>query len=273
MGNLKGNLQSISLTDVVQLLHVNKKTGELRVVNGREHGILYVMDGEVIHAELGALKGEGAAFLTLEWERGEFEFLAVKVKPGGMIRRSVPDLLMESARNSDSRKRLRSFFPSLDAVPWATLAEPALTAGLKVFVEDRKVIPFFDGYRDFHQVIQTTDQSEVTVLQAALMLKEAGRLQVLEPTISLRVVPLKTGFFRKGGHLEVAKVHEEAWARMGPYGLGRLLNLRIALPSGPAVEAAQFVSGLDEGHIAIPKEFMQVWGLSEFDSVSVRPAP
>ncbi len=273
MANLKGNLQSISLTDVVQLLHVNKKTGELRVVNGKDHGVLFVLDGEVVHAEMGAQKGEVAAFETLEWERGDFEFHAVKVKPGGMIRRSVPDLLMESARNSDSRKRLRSFFPTLDAVPWATLAEPALTTGLKLFPEDRRVIPFFDGYRDFHQVIQATDQSEVTVLQAALMLKEAGRLQVLGPNISLRVVPLKAGFFRKGGHLEVAKAHEEAWSRMGPYGSGPLANLRIALPSGPAVEAARFVPGLDEGHIAIPKEFMQAWGLSEFDSVTVRPAP
>jgi hypothetical protein len=273
MGNLKGNLQSISLTDVVQLLHVNKKTGELRVSNGKDHGVLYVVDGEVIHAEMALLKGESAAFETLEWERGEFEFMAVKVKPGGSIRRSVPDLLMESARTSDSRKRLRTFFPSLNAVPWATLAEPDLTAGLKLFTEDRKVIPYFDGYRDFRQVIQTTDQSEVTVLQAALRLKEANRLQVLEPAISLRVVPLKTGLFRKGGHLEVARLHEEHWKRMGPYGHGRLANLRIPLPSGPAVEAAQFVGGLDEGQIAIPKEFMQVWGLSEFDNVSVRPAP
>jgi len=273
MGNLKGNLQSIGLTDVVQLLSVNKKTGELRVSNGKDHGVLFVLDGEVIHAEMALLKGESAAFEALEWERGEFEFVPAKVKAGGSIRRSVPDLLMESARNSDSRKRLRTFFPSLDAVPWATLPEPALSAGLKLFAEDRKVIPFFDGYRDFHQVMQSTEQSEVTVLQAALRLLEPGRLEVLAPAITLRVVPLKTGLFRKGGHLEVARYHEERWQRMGPYGHSRLTNLRITLPSGPAVEAAQFSASLDETVIAVPKEFMQVWGLSESDSVSVRPAP
>lgn len=273
MANLKGNIQSISLTDVVQLLHVNKKTGELRVSSGRERGVLFVLDGEVIHAEMGLLLGEGAAFEALEWDRGDFEFVPTKVKPGGSIRRSVPDLLMESARNSDSRKRLRSLFPSLEAVPWTTVPEPALTAGLKVFPEDRKVIPFFDGFRDFIQVMQTTEQSEVTVLQAALMLREAGRLEVLEPAVSVRVVPLKTGLFRKGDHVELAKSLEERWKRMGPYSPIRLANLRITLPSGPAVEAVQFVSGLDEGSIAIPKEFMQVWGLSEFQSVSVRPAP
>ncbi len=273
MGNLKGNLQSISLTDVVQLLHVNKRTGELRVTNGRDRGVLYVVDGEVVHAEMGLLLGESAAFEALEWERGEFEFLPVKVKPGGSIRRSVPDLLMEAARTSDSRKRLRSFFPSLDAVPWTTQSEPALTAGIKLFAEDRKVIPFFDGYRDFRQVMQSTEQNEVTVLQAALMLKEAGRLQVLDPTVSLRVAPLKTGLFRKGDHLELAAAHEDKWKQMGPYASARLANVRIQLPSGPAVEAVRFVGGLDPDVIAIPKEFMQVWGISEADSVSVRPAP
>lgn len=272
MGNLKGNLQSISLTDVVQLLHVNKKTGELRVSSGRERGVLFVLDGEVVHAEKGQSLGELAAFETLEWERGEFEFVPVKVKAGGSIRRSVPDLLMESARTSDSRKRLRQLFPSMDAVPWATLAEPALTAGLKVFTEDRKVFPFFDGYRDFRQVMQSAELSEVSVLQAALVLKEAGRLQVLEPTVHLRVVPLKTGLFRKGDHVELSTLHESRWGSMGPYGRGRLASLRIQLPSGPAVEALKFTDGLDEGVIAIPKEFMQVWGLSESDSVSVRPA-
>jgi hypothetical protein len=111
------------------------------------------------------------------------------------------------------------------------------------------------------------------VLQAAYMLKEAGRLQLLEPSISLRVVPLKTGFFRKADHVELAKYHEERWQRMGPYGHHPLVSLRITLPTGPAVESVQFASGLDEACIAIPKEFMQAWGLSEADSVTVRPAP
>jgi len=273
MSNLKGSLQSISLTDVVQLLHVNKKSGELRVTNGRERGVLFVAEGEVIHAELGHIKGEGAAFEALEWERGEFEFVAAKPRSGGSIRRMVPDLLMESARNSDMRKRLRSFFPSLDAVPWNMVAEPDLTQGLKLFPEDRKVIPYFDGYRDFRQVMETLEQSEVTVLQAAHLLREAGRLQVVEPSVVLQVVPLKTGLFRKGNHVEASKSLEAKWKAMGPYARQPIASVRINLPSGPAVEAVQFAPGLPEGALAIPKEFMQAWGLSESDTVAVRPAP
>ena len=79
MSNLKGNLQSISLTDVLQLLHVNKKAGLLQVNGDKATGVLYISNGEVIHAETRTTKGEAAAFDILEWEKGEFEFLASKV--------------------------------------------------------------------------------------------------------------------------------------------------------------------------------------------------
>jgi hypothetical protein len=47
MSNLRGNLQSISLTDVVQLLHVNRKTGKLYVINGKRTETLFVVNGDV----------------------------------------------------------------------------------------------------------------------------------------------------------------------------------------------------------------------------------
>lgn len=273
MGALKGSLQSIGLTDVVQLLHVNRKTGELRVSRDHDRGVLFVQEGEVVHAELGLLRGEGAAFEALEWDRGEFEFLPGKPRSAESIHRTVPDLLMEAARTSDSRRRLRSLFPSLDAVPWASLPEPQLSEGLKLFAEDRRVLPYFDGYRDFRQVMDATEQSEVTVLQAALTLREAGRLQVLDPTITLRATPLRTGLFKRGGRLELARAHQRAWGMLGPYARGTIAHLRVALPGDSAVAAVHFVDALEADRIAIPKEFMQAWGLSDSDSVSVRPAP
>lgn len=273
MSNLRGNLSSISLTDVVQLLHVNKKSGELRVTDGEERGVLFIAEGDVVHAEVGLLKGEGAAFEALEWERGEFEFVAAKPMSGGSIRRMVADLLMEAARHSDMRKRFRTLFPSLDGVPWPTVPEPDLTQGLRVFPEDRKVIPCFDGYRDFRQVMESLDLGEVAVFQAAHVLREAGRLEVLEPTVVLEAAPLKTGLFRRGDHLEAPKSLEAQWMALGPYCRQPIARLRVMLPSGAAVEPVAFVPGLEDGTLAIPKKFMQAWGLSEANKVAVRPAP
>lgn len=273
MSNLRGNLSSISLTDVAQLLHVNKKTGLLKVTSGKMAGTLYVVNGEVIHAETPQGKGEMAAFEILEWDKGEFEFIAMKVQAPSSIRRSVPDLLMESARTSDSRKRLRSLFPSLKSVPWPTIQGDALLQGIKIYAEDRKIIPFFDGFRDFHDVMATTEQNEVQVLQAASILYDAGRLKLFEPEVQVNVGTLKTGFFKKGDHLEAPQSLEAHWRQLEPYSQAPITHMRVMWPNGPAVEPIQFVSGMNDFTVAISKDLLGAWGLNEGDVVQVRPAP
>lgn len=272
MSNLRGTLESISLMDVAQLLHVNRKTGLLQVNSGKASGVLYFSGGEIIHAETLAARGEPAAFEILEWGTGHFEFLTTQVQVATSIRRTMPDLLMDSARLQDSRRRFNAIFPNLTAVPWPTLPTPELLEGVKLFAEERRILPLFDGYRDFHDVMAATGKHDVAVLQAAAILKDAGRLDVLEPDAEVTVIPLKTGFFKKRGHLELPRALEAAWTALGPYRQG-VRNLRVIWASGPAVERVEFVSGLPEGQVAIPRELMQAWGLAEGALVKVRPAP
>jgi hypothetical protein len=271
MSTLRGNLQSISLMDVVQLLNVNRKTGKLLVNQGKMSGVLYVLNGDVVHAETPQVLGESGAFEILEWDQGEFEFITTKFKAPITIKRSVPDLLMEAARTADSRKHLRSIFPSLQVVPWPALPEPALTQGLRIFQEDRRALPFLDGYRTFLEVMTVSEQSEVSVLQVCAQLKAAGRLTILEPNISLSVVPIKSALFRKSDHVELSKTHEAHWQAMGPYGVPS--SVRILWSEGPAVEPVRFVKGMDDQTIGIPKELMQSWALPEGMFITVRPAP
>ncbi len=272
MSNLRGTLESISLTDVAQLLHVNRKTGMLQVSSGKVSGVLYFFQGEVIHAETTTGRGEQAAFEILEWVKGHFEFLTTQIQVQATIRRTVPDLLMDSARLQDSRKRLHSIFPRMTAVPWPMVASPMLLEGIKLFSEERRIVPFFDGYRDFQDVMAASGQHDVSVLQAAAILRDAGRLEVLEPDAHVTVVPLKSSLFKKGGHLELPKVLEEWWLPLGPYRQG-IRNLRVIWPEGPALERVHFVQGLSDKQVAIPRELMQSWGLAEGAHVKVRPAP
>ena len=273
MFTLRGNLQSISLTDVIQLLHVNRKTGKLFVNQSRMSGTLYVLNGDVIHAETPLMAGESAAFEILEWDNGEFEFLAGTFKAPTSIRRSLPDLLMEGARTTDARRHLKGMFPNLHMVPWPSLAEPRLTAGLNLYPEDRKVLPYLDGYRTFLEVMTVSEQSDVSVLQTCATLQAAGRLSLVEPNISLAVTPLKTGFFRKGDHVELSKAHEVRWLSQGPYTASPIANVRIIWPEGLAVEQVQFSKAMNDQTIGIPKELMQSWGLPEGMFVTVRPTP
>lgn len=272
MSNLRGLLQSINVMDIVQMLHDNRKTGQLLLRNGRFHGVLFVSAGEIVHAESGPAIGEMAAFDLLAWDRGEFEFMAGPVKSVGSIRRTVPDLLMESARTLDTRRRLRAYFPTLEALPWTFLPEPALTAGLNLSPDIRMVIQQFDGYHDFHQVMAATQQNEVEVLEAAFVLLEAERLQVFEPSVPLTVETMKTGLFKKGDHVEVGVIHESRWRGLQPYSHGLITKVRIQWRGGVVHESVKFSAGLSDAVIAVPELLMQSWGVQPSDSVVVRPA-
>ena len=272
MSNLKGSLESISLTDVAQLLHVNRKTGQLKVSSGTRNGVLYFVNGEVVNAEIQGAKGEMAAFEILEFTSGNFDFQPSTVQTPQVIRRSVQDLLMDAARVSDSRKRLQSMFPNLGAIPWPKTQGDELTQGLKMFEEEKKLLPFFDGYRDFTEIMEATGQNDVAVMQAAAALLEAGRLEVLEPEITLRVTLLKGGFFKKVDSLEVAASHGDRWRSLTPYALG-VPNLRVIWPKGPAVYSVKFSADMDAGTLGMPKELLDGWELSEGMTVKVRPAP
>lgn len=272
MSNLRGNLESISLTDVAQLLHVNRKTGLLQVNAGRASGVLYFSSGEVIHAETQSSKGEPAAFEILEWVTGHFEFLTTQVQITATIRRTIPDLLMDSARLQDSRKRLNSIFPRLTAIPWPTLPAPQLLEGIKLFKEERQILPFFDGYRSFKDVMAASGQHDVAVLQAAAILKDAGRLDVLEPDVSVTVTLLKTGLFKKGDHVELSRALVDGWTALAPYRHG-VRQLRLHCPRGPCLERVEFMAGMADKQVAIPRELMQAWELTEGSHVVVRPGP
>ncbi len=272
MSNLKGSLESISLMDVAQLLHVNRKSGQLHIQNGKQQGTLFLMNGDVIHAEAGGYKGDSAAFEILDWTTGTFDFQTTTPQCPHSIRRSLTDLLMEAARIGDSRRRLHQIFPNMEAIPWPTLPLEEATKGLKIFEEERRILPFFDGFRDFREIMDAASQHDVAVLQAASILQDAGRLEVIQPDAPVSVVPLKTGLFKRGSSLEVSKSLEARWTALGPYALG-IKNLRVIWPKGPAIEPVKFVSDLPDKVVAIPREFMEAWELAEGSPVRVRPAP
>jgi hypothetical protein len=273
MSTLRGKLQSISLIDVLQLLHANRKTGELLVTRGSANGVLYVVAGEVVHAETAKAQGESAAFDILGWDQGSFEFVTTAVKAAPSIRRSVPDLLMESARTADARRHLSGIFPDLNLVPWPRLKEPELTRDLRLFAEDRPCLPFLDGFRTFREAIDDSGLSDVSVLQACATLQGAGRLELLRPTLELAAAENRAGLFRQAGQAKLAAAHEERWRAAGPAAAAPIVRVRLQWGRRTATVPARFVKDQDAQTIGVPPELMQLWELPERTMIGIRPAP
>jgi len=109
VGNVTGDLSSISIDEIVQIIEINSKTGVLQLYKGPErllHGKLYFGDGEIIHAIFEGRTGMNAAIKLLQTTRGGFEFLSDKASPDRTVTKSTMWLLYEAHRLRDEENRI-----------------------------------------------------------------------------------------------------------------------------------------------------------------------
>ena len=106
VGNVRGDLSSLGIDEIVQIIEVNKKTGAL-TLTGPENvpisGTVYFCEGEAVHAEYDNVSGQEAATELLQMTRGSFEFINEEQSPQRTITKSTIWLLYESHRLRSER--------------------------------------------------------------------------------------------------------------------------------------------------------------------------
>lgn len=96
-----GQLDHMSLPDIVQTLNIGMKTALVAIESGNVTGRIWFRDGAVVHAKCGELHGEAAFHAMVRWKTGEFT-----IEHGVKSRRTTIDsdpmfLVMESMRLMD----------------------------------------------------------------------------------------------------------------------------------------------------------------------------
>jgi CheY-like chemotaxis protein len=117
---VQGRLAQIPLVDLLQLFHMNRRTGTIEVTRreagGREErGSLWVREGNLVQAASGSVEGEKALFRLLAWQEGSFAFTPGPVGIAPRILTPTRALLMEGMRQLDEWDRMRSNLPPLDS--------------------------------------------------------------------------------------------------------------------------------------------------------------
>lgn len=97
----KGAVAGLSLTDVIQLKGHNKYTGAITVEYGESAGVIYFVDGEVIHAEQGSESGEQAIYEIIKWPGGTFNIHPEMTTNVCTIHYRTDYLLLEALRRLD----------------------------------------------------------------------------------------------------------------------------------------------------------------------------
>jgi hypothetical protein len=101
-----GRLGSLSLSDIVQLLGVNRKTATLSLEREGQRGEIFLKEGTVVHATVGDVEGEEAILELLDWTDAEFVIdEGLVTLPKSTISRDAEALMLIVANKWDEAHR------------------------------------------------------------------------------------------------------------------------------------------------------------------------
>ena len=118
-------LTGVSLPIILQMLHLDRKSCELRVTAGDRAGALTLQRGELVAARYGDEEGEEAFHEIFGWPDARTEIWDARTETERTILTPLPHLLMEAVRRQDEASRLRGEPPDFVDPPSFADAGPS----------------------------------------------------------------------------------------------------------------------------------------------------
>jgi CheY-like chemotaxis protein len=114
--DFSGNLRQMKIVDIIQLIEVNHKTGELvfHSPKGKQIGKAFFQNGNLVHAHLGALSGEEAFYGLMEKTDGHFEFFEIYADTVETITIPNMSVLLNGTRLIDEASGIEKIIPDKD---------------------------------------------------------------------------------------------------------------------------------------------------------------
>ncbi len=177
---ITGRLETFSVSDLVKVFGIEKKTGILSIFN--ENGLtgqINFNDGLITNARTDTLKAEEAILKMMSWNKGRFSMLFCDVNVSDIMSTSNFGILLQGAKRMEKREELLSELPSLEAVV-VTSSNFKKIVDQKELASDLKgFLTLFDGERPLKRIIDDSQEDEITTLKRILKLYKLGFLHIL----------------------------------------------------------------------------------------------
>jgi HD-GYP domain-containing protein (c-di-GMP phosphodiesterase class II) len=105
---ISGTLDDFTISDIIQILNLGLKTAKVEIANGTSAGTIFLAHGKVVHASTDEHSGKEAFIDMTQWKAGTFQILHGLVTDTENVKMDTTHLLLEAARITDERERLRS---------------------------------------------------------------------------------------------------------------------------------------------------------------------
>ncbi len=183
-----GSLEDMGMVDLLQTIELGRKSGLLTIDRPPHTARVYFVDGQVIDADTGSLKGEDAIYRLLTWGEGNFEIDFKPVERPRRIQTSTQGLLMEGMRRVDEWGRLVEQLPSIQTVYQVDFSE--LSDRLADLPDEiNGLLRLFDGHRSALQVIDDAHLGDLEALGAISRLYFEGVIYEAQGKPAAKPVP------------------------------------------------------------------------------------
>jgi CheY-like chemotaxis protein len=194
--DVEGRLAQIPLADLLQLFHLNRRSGTFelrrRTSDGRtERGRIHLHEGDVVQAVTGPVDGEKALFRLLTWNEGSFAFRPEPISIAPRITTTTRALLMEGMRQIDEWRRLRAELPSLDAHVTLRVRSGELPSVVHPLTQE--VLLLLELYSQVAEVVDHSSYPDYQVLRTLQTLVQRG---IVEVRAGAPIPPPDSGLFR-----------------------------------------------------------------------------
>ena len=173
--SLEGTLQTIALPDVLGLLSVTAKTGELRVESGGGVGSIWFQGGQVAGFDVGSAKTPvDALFGLLRLEEGRFRFLTGTEPANATAPTEVGQVLEEAQARLSKWDAICAVVPSLDA---RVSLRPRVEAAVVLSPEQWAVVAAVGAGSSVAEVLAAVDMSE---FEGSRVVRDLADLDLVE---------------------------------------------------------------------------------------------
>jgi len=201
----QGSLRELPLPDIIQLVSVSGKTGVFTLKNGAAAGEIFLRKGQIVHAQLGDLKGEQAVYALAIWREGDFVFNPGQESDLTTIQKSNTNLLMEAARRIDEWQVLSKRIPSTRLVP--------------VFTQKSSNTSVSFTPQEWALICKIDERRSIEEIAVGLGMSPFETCKILYGLITSGLVELKE---------DLTKLHTDRLQRMSLADLTTLADIKVA---------------------------------------------
>lgn len=173
---LTGSLSQLPLVDLLKMLAAGGQTGRLELTSGLDQGELFLVKGEIVHADCDLQVGDTAFARLVTWPNGQFRFEPHVPAPAQTIEKPLDRLLAESARAASEREAVRRVVPNMDVVP--RLARKAPAATIAIEAADWEVLASIDGAATAAELARAGGVDDIEFAKLLYRLKLQGLVEM-----------------------------------------------------------------------------------------------